>query len=85
MTIHKPEVKKILLQKKNSNLYYTKQNVVSEDEHEHRVWKMSAVDPGCGKESPPPPILRNTVSSESSFQKRSMKVAIALQENNNIT
>lgn len=37
MTIHKPEVKKILLQKKNSNLYYTKQNVVSEDEHEHRV------------------------------------------------
>lgn len=53
MTIHKPEVKKILLQKKNSNLYYTKQNVVSEDEHEHRVWKMSAVDPGSGKESPP--------------------------------
>lgn len=53
MTIHKPEVKKILLQKKNSNLYYTKQNVVSEDEHEHRVWKMSAVDPGIGKESPP--------------------------------
>lgn len=66
MTIHKPEVKKIRLQKKNSNLYYTKQNVVSEDEHEHRVWKMSAVDPGSGKESPHP-ILRNTVSSESSF------------------
>lgn len=40
--------------------------IVSEDEHEHRVWKMSAVDPGSGKESPPP-ILRNTVSSESSF------------------
>lgn len=29
--------------------------IVSEDEHEHRVWKMSAVDPGSGKESPPPP------------------------------
>lgn len=27
--------------------------IVSEDEHEHRVWKMSAVDPGSGKESPP--------------------------------
>lgn len=53
MTIHKPEVKKILLQKKNSNLYYTKQNVVSEDEHEHRVWKMSAVDPEVGRNPPP--------------------------------